>query len=164
MSSQDDELQTIWKLIKDCRVAMLTTEDQDRLRSRPMGLCQSNFDDGCLWFFTRADSPKAQQVDAHRQVNASFANIDDNNFVSLAGPAERVDDRAAIDAHWNGMVKAWFPEGKDDPQLQLLKVHVEQAEYWDGPSSRMVIAFDYLKARTTGEQPDMGEKRKVDLD
>ncbi len=164
MSSRDDARQTIWNLIKDSRIGMLTTEDRGRLRSRPMGLCQNDFDDGCLWFFTRADSPKAQQVDADHQVNVAFSNVDDGNFVSMAGRAERIDDRAAIDVHWNAMVKVWFPDGKDDPQLQLLKVHVDQAEYWDAPSSRMVVAFDYLKARATGEQPDMGENRKLDLD
>lgn len=163
MSNQDAQRETIWKRIKGSHIAMLTTEDQGRLRSRPMGLCQNDFDDGCLWFFTRSDSPKAQQMDAEHQVNVSFTNVNDNNFASLSGRAERVDDPAAIDAHWNAMVKVWFPDGKDDPELQLLRVHVEQAQYWDAPSSRMVIAFDLLKARTTGKQPEMGESGKVDL-
>lgn len=128
-----------------------------------MGMCQSDFDDGCLWFFTRSDSPKARQVDADHQVNVAFTDAGDNTFVSLSGSAERVDDRAAIDAHWNEMVKVWFPDGKQDPQLQLLEINVQQAEYWDAPSSRMVIAFELLKARATGEQPDMGEHRKMEL-
>lgn len=61
------------------------------------------------------------------------------------------------------MLKSWFPEGKDDPNIALLKVDVDQAEYWDAPGSRMVVAFDYLKARITGTAPQLGENKKVDL-
>ena len=153
----------LWELIKDARVAMLTSEDDGRLRSRPMVACQKDFDDGCLWFFTRADSPKAEQVKHEQQVNAAYASAPDNSFVSLSGSASLVRDRAAIDAHWQDMLKAWFPDGKDDPQLALLKVTVAQAEYWDAPGSRMVVALDYLKARLTGQAPELGENRKVDL-
>ena len=72
-------------------------------------------------------------------------------------------DRAAIDEHWNEWIKTWFPDGKDDPDLALIRVDVDTAEYWDGPSSKMVVAFDYLKARMTGKTPDMGENRKIDV-
>lgn len=163
MTSSTDERQKIWTLIKDARVAMLTSDDQGRLRSRPMVASQKNFDDGCLWFFTRADSPKAEQVQQDHQVNAAYASASNNSFISLSGSAGLVHDRAAIDAHWNDMLKAWFPGGKDDANLALLKVDVDQAEYWDAPGSRMVVAFDYLKARVTGKPPQLGENKKVDL-
>jgi general stress protein 26 len=163
MTSTPDERKKIWTLIKDARVAMLTSEDQGRMRSRPMVASQKNFDDGCLWFFTRSDSPKAEQVAREHQVNAAYASASDNSFVSLSGAASLVFDRGDIDAHWNEMVKAWFADGKDDPHLALLKVNVDQAQYWDAPGSRMVVAFDYLKARITGKPPELGENKKVDL-
>lgn len=164
MTSSHDERRKIWELIKDARIAMLTSMDGERLRSRPLAACQKNFDDGCLWFFTGADSAKVAQVQRDHQVNAAYASAADNSFVSLSGLASLVHDRAAIDAHWNDLLKAWFPDGRDDPNLALLKVDVDQAEYWDAPGSRMVVAFDYLKARLTGSQPALGENRKVDLD
>lgn len=163
MTSTTDEREKIWGLIKEARVAMLTSEDNGRLRSRPMVASQKNFDDGCLWFFTQKNSPKAHQVEDDHQVNAAYASAPDNSFVSLSGSASLVFDRADIDAHWNDMVKAWFPGGKDDPNIALLKVDVDQAEYWDAPGSRMVVAFDYLKARITGKAPQLGENKKVDL-
>lgn len=163
MTSTQDEREKIWSLIKEARVAMLTSDDEGRLRSRPMVASQKNFDDGCLWFFTRRDSPKTDQVEHDHQVNAAYASAPDNSFVSLCGSASLVFDRAQIDAHWNDMLKAWFPDGKDDPNIALLKVDVDQAEYWDSPGSRMVVAFDYLKARLTGTRPQLGENKKVDL-
>lgn len=163
MSAHDESRDTIWTLIKDARVAMLTSLDHGRLRSRPMVACQDDFDDGCLWFFTRADSPKADQVEHEHEVNVAYANAPDNSYVSLSGTAHMLRDRAAIDAHWSDAVKAWFPDGKDDRQLAMLKVEVSQAQYWDAPSSRMVVAFDYLKARLGGDRPELGEHRKIDL-
>ena len=163
MTANHEEREKIWSLIKDARVAMLTSEDQQRLRSRPMVASQENFDDGCLWFFTRADSPKVDQVQQAHQVNAAYASTSDNSFVSLSGQAELVRDRAVCEAHWNEKVKAWFPKGKDDPQLAMLKVTVEQVEYWDATASKMVMAYEYMKARVTGTTPDVGENEKMDV-
>jgi general stress protein 26 len=161
-NNRQDDNEKIWSLIKDARIAMLTSERDGRLYSRPMGASQKGFD-GSLWFFTRKSSPKVAEVEAHREVNVSYASAADNSYVSLSGRAVIVEDRAAIDAHWNEWIKTWFPDGKDDPDLALIRVDVDTAEYWDAPSSKMVVAFDYLKARMTGKTPDMGENRKIDV-
>ncbi|URL59845.1 pyridoxamine 5'-phosphate oxidase family protein [Luteibacter flocculans] len=160
--TRQDEKEKIWSLIKDARVAMLTSERDGRLYSRPMVASQKGFD-GSLWFFTRKSSPKVAEVEGHRQVNVAYASASDNSYVSLSGVANLVEDRAAIEAHWNEWIKTWFPDGKDDPDLALLRVDVDTAEYWDAPSSKMVLAFDYLKARITGQTPHVGENRKVDI-
>jgi general stress protein 26 len=60
-------------------------------------------------------------------------------------------------------VKAWFPDGVDDPRLILLKVTPETAEYWDGTSSKIVLAFSLLKAIVTGDQPDAGKHDKINF-
>lgn len=162
VDGRHDDNTRIWSLIKDARVAMLTSERDGRLYSRPMVASQKEFD-GSLWFFTRRSSPKVAEVEAHRQVNVAYASAADNSFVSLSGQASVVQDRADIDAHWNEWIRTWFPDGKDDPDLALIRVDVDTAEYWDAPSSKMVIAFDYLKARVTGKTPDVGENRKIDV-
>ncbi len=163
MTASREERQKIWGLIKDAHVAMLTSEDGNHLRSRPMVASQENFDDGCLWFFTRDDSPKVDQVQADHKVNVSYASTSESSYVSLAGSAALVKDRAVIDQHWNDKAKAWFPKGKDDPAVAMLKVTIEQAEYWDTTSSKMVTAYEYMKARVTGGTPDVGENKKVDV-
>jgi general stress protein 26 len=160
--TRHDDNEKIWSLIKDARVAMLTSEREGRLYSRPMVASQKAFD-GSLWFFTRKSSPKVAEVEAHRQVNVAYASSSDNSYVSLSGVASIVDDQAAIDAHWNEWIKTWFPDGKQDPDIALIRVDVDTAEYWDAPSSKMVVAFDYLKARLTGKTPDMGENRTIEV-
>ena len=61
------------------------------------------------------------------------------------------------------MLKAWFPKGLDDPELALLKVTVEKAEYWDSPSSAVVHLVGLAKALVTGKHYRPGENEKIEL-
>ena len=160
---EQKDFEKLNQMIKDIRVAMLTTEDESgTLRSRPMVNQQRQFD-GTLWFFTRAKSEKSEEIRNNQHVNISYADHDDSVYVSLSGEAEVIQDPQKARELWNTFVQAWFPAGPDDPDLALLRITVEQAEYWDSPSSRMVRLFTILKAAVTGDRPDMGENRKLQL-
>lgn len=158
-----ESIDKLWGLIKSMRVAMMTTLDGNGiLRSRPMAtLSHAGFDDGTLWFFTRSDSDKARELQEHQRVNLSYANPDDQDYVSVSGVAVTVRDRDKIRFLWRDVMTTWFPEGPDDPSIALLKVDVDQAEYWDGPSGTMVYAFGYMKAKITGQSPAPGDHAKI---
>jgi general stress protein 26 len=149
-------------LIKGIKTAMLTTIDKGVLRSRPMQTQEFDFD-GDLWFFTSSNTHKAEEIENDNRVNVSYAAPSVNTYVSVSGTAEIVKDQAKIDEYWNDILKAWFPEGKDSPDLVLLKVSVEQAEYWDSPSSTIVQIAGFVKAMATGERADGGEHEKINL-
>ena len=83
--------------------------------------------------------------------------------MSLSGRATLVQDRAAIDAHWSDILSTWFPKGKEDPDVALLRIEVSDAEYWDAPNSVMVHAYGYLKAKLTGVPPKGGDNEKLHL-
>jgi general stress protein 26 len=144
------------------KVAMLTSEDGGQLRARPMVAAQSDFD-GALYFFTRAHAHKVDEVQATSRVCVSYADPEKQNYVSLSGHAMVVREAALVRAHWSEAMRTWFPKGKDDPDIAILKVEVEQAEYWDAPSSSMVYLYGYAKAVTTGRAPHPGENEKVSL-
>lgn len=150
----------LWSMMKDITFAMLTTEDGGRLRARPMVAAQDSFD-GTLWFFTRASSHKAAEAGSESHVGVTYADPSAQNYVSLSGRATLVRDKPSVEAHWSEAMRTWFPKGTDDPEVALLKVDVDAAEYWDAPSSTMVHAYGYLKARLTGESPHPGENQKV---
>ena len=158
--SQDEAKQKLWTMMASIRFAMLTTDDAGHLRARPMATSQQEFD-GTLWFFTRASSPKVHEVDADQRVGVTFSDPSNQNYVSLSGRARLVQDRPSIEAHWTEAARVWFPQGKDDPEIALLKVDVEAAEYWDAPNSAMVHAYGYVKAVLTGQSPHPGENAKL---
>jgi len=156
----EDEMEKVWSLVKRIGVAMLTSDDDGVLRSRPMAHAQKNFD-GTLWFFTRAGSHKVSELQQDQRVCVSYAEPDRQDYVSLSGTARLVRDAAEVDARWTESARVWFPQGKDDPDLALLRVDVTQAEYWDAPNSTMLHVYGYAKARLTGEAPRPGGHEKV---
>jgi general stress protein 26 len=153
--TETNDTAKLWNLIKAIEVAMMVTEDGDHLRSRPMAMSQKEFD-GTLWFFTRASSHKVTEVAQDHKVNLAFAHPGKSDYVSVSGTCSLVRDAKAVDDHWAESVRTWFPKGKDDPDIALLEVTVQQAEYWDAPSSTMLHAYGYVKAVVTGESPKPG--------
>ena len=126
------------KLVKGTRVAMLTTVAPDgTLRSRPWPRSRRRSARE-LWFFTRASAPKADEMRDNDHVNVTFADAETNRYLSVSGRASVVKDAARIAEMWSGRLKAWFPEGKKDPDLALLRVRVDRAEYWDSKKAGMV--------------------------
>lgn len=162
-ADRNENVRKLGEMIKGIEFAMLTTTEADGLlRSRPMATQQVDFD-GDLYFFTQASSPKVDEVEHEHNVNVSYAKPDDQRYVSVSGKARLVRDRAKIEELWNPALKAWFPKGLDDPELALLKVNVEQAEYWDGPSSAVVYIVGLAKAMVTGQPYHPGDNEKLDL-
>jgi general stress protein 26 len=120
--------------------------------------------DGDLWFFAYSDSDLVQQIAVHPQVNVAFSDSSHNNWVSIAGAASRVDDRAKAEELWSPVLKAWFPDGLETPTLTLVRVTGETAEYWAAAhSSKVVTMLGYAKAAVTGKTPDAGENETVRL-
>ncbi len=156
--------ETLYGIIADIRVAMMTTVEADgSLRARPMW-SQTPDENGDLWFATRIDSSKTHEISREHRVGLAFADPDDQDYVSVSGHAEIVRDTATIEAHWRESMRTWFPNGKEDPELAFIKVTPDYGEYWDAPSSTMLHAFGYAKAALTGKPPQSpGDSAKVDL-
>jgi general stress protein 26 len=163
--TREDDLQKLRELVKDIDFCMLTTVDEGGdLHSRPMS---SNGDidaSGDIWFFTSASSHKVSEVANRPKVNVSFADPKDQRYVSVSGTAELVRDQAKIDELWRPEFKIWFPNGKEDPDVALLRVNVEKAEFWDSPSSTIGYALRFVSSVVTGKQPEFGENKKLNLE
>jgi general stress protein 26 len=159
-----DAVQHLSELIHDIKVAMMTTvEDDGSLRSRPMWTHEAKTFEGELWFFTRQHSHKVDELEHDHHVNLSYAEPKRDQYVSLSGRCSLVTDREKMEKLWTPALKAWFPEGLEDPELSLLRVSVEKAEYWDMPSSRMVQLAGLVKATVTGRPPEPGDNAKVNF-
>ncbi|WP_018477855.1 pyridoxamine 5'-phosphate oxidase family protein [Pontibacter roseus] len=162
-NEQKENLHKLIDKLKDIDTAMMTTVDDDgSLRSRPMRNQQIK-EDGVIWFFTGYESGKSHEIKQDAHVNLSYAKPSDNLYVSVSGRASLVKDRAKIEELWNPALKAWFPEGKEDPNIALIKVTIDKAEYWDSPNSAVVHLIGMVKATVTGEQYDPGENKKINL-
>ena len=157
-----DELHDLRDRIKDVKFGMFTTQDaSSALSSRPLTVQQLD-DAGSLWFFVSDQEAFTRELLDNPSVNVSFADVDDHLYVSVSGRAELSRDRVKAEELWNPAVKAWFPQGLDDPHLALLRVNIQAAEYWDTANSKMVTLFAMAKAAITGKPPkNVGEHREL---
>jgi general stress protein 26 len=161
---REDNLQKLREMVKDIDFCMLTTVDEKGdLHSRPMSSNGDIDPNGDLWFFTAASSLKVSEIENLPKVNVSFADPENQHYVSITGKAQLVRDRSKIEELWRPEFKMWFPEGKDDPEVALLRISLEKAEYWDSPSSTIGYALNFVSSLVTGNEADYGENKKLDL-
>jgi len=145
--TREEAIRTIGNLIGKVPVAMLTTTSaRGWLRSRPMVAQRLPFD-GALWFLASRTAAKSADVRDRRQVNVSYASPECECYVSIAGVATLVEDRARAASLWNASYEPWFPKGLDDPDLVLIRVDAEEAEYWDPAAKKMVIVSELHQRR-----------------
>lgn len=140
-------------LIKDFDNAMFVTQTHtNELRARPMVIAD-HMDNGDLIFITSDDAPKTDEALEHPQVNVTMQGS--NKFLSLSGVASLSFDKAKIHEVWKPTWKAWFPKGKEDPSLSLIRVTARNGEYWDmSGASKIRFAFEAGKALVQGEKLD----------
>lgn len=149
---QSRQLDTLRKLVKDAQIAMLTTATSDgTLISRPLQTLDFD-EDNVLWFVTDSTSEKALEIKTHPHIGLAYADRRDNSYVSISGPARLLRDEQKIDTLWSPAMSLFFPAGKDDPNLVLIRVEIERAEYWDGPGT-IVGKLLYLAAAAITGNP-----------
>ena len=162
-SPQDTSLAKLKELIDDIRIASLVTIDSEgALRSRPM-VTQQMDSEAELWFFTNDHAALAGDIAVNPQVCVSYAAPDRGLYVSVSGSATLVEDFDKIRELWSPALKAWFPEGINDPKLALLRVDIVSAQYWDSSGNKLVQLYTLLKAIATGESAagKMGEHKTL---
>jgi general stress protein 26 len=158
--NRQESIEKLKELIEDIDFCMLTTIDNGHLRSRPMSTQKFEFD-GDLWFFISDNTHKVEEIEKNNRVNVAYSKSSNDTYVSVSGRAEISKDRAKIEELWSPVLKAWFPKGLDDPHLCLMKVTVDQAEYWDTPSGKIVQLIGFVKALATGQEMGYGENEKI---
>jgi general stress protein 26 len=151
----------IGELMREVRICMLTTTGSDgTFDSRPMATQETEFD-GTVYFLTRHESGKVQEIENDAHVSLLYADPAHHNYVAAKGRARVSRDLAKIRELWNPMFKAWFPQGEDDPSIAVLEVEIDEANYWEASSSNLVFAVKYLARAVTGGGVDVGEQGKV---
>lgn len=153
----------VWELIEKAATCMLVTEFDDGLRARPLQP-RPDRDGGFLWFVIDVRGGKDDEIAADAHVCLVFVDHHDKAYLSLTGRAEVRRDAAQAAKIWRDTDDVWWPDGPDDRNVRVLRFLPRLAELWDGPASKAVAAFEFAKARATGEEPDLGQNRKVTVD
>jgi general stress protein 26 len=165
MSKPKTPHDTLWHLIKDMKFGMFTHRHPDgKLHAHPLTTQNRSLDaQGLLYFFVSRATELGQRVQADGNVCINYGDPHKDTWVSITGTARVNSDRAAKEKLFNALLKSWFPGGVDDPNLELVEVKIEHAEYWDIHESKMTQLFKMATAAVTGTPPTMGEHKEVNM-
>jgi general stress protein 26 len=141
-------------LVEDIDFTMLTTQDAGgNLVSRPMSTRQMD-ENGDIWFFLADDSKKADEAQADSDVGLSYLDAKGMRFVSVAGRATVVHDRAKMEELYTPSLDIWLEEGLETPGIALLRVTPAECQFWEPKHGKLVMAAVMLKSLVTKDTPD----------
>jgi general stress protein 26 len=162
--NEDKNHEVLWDLIKETRFCMLSHRHADgSLHSHPLTTQNKELaEDGCLYFFVSKSSEVGQRLQQDGNVNLAYANPDKDTWVSVTGTARVLDDLAKKKELFNVFAKAWFPGGAEDPDMELVEVRIDEAEYWNVKENKLLQLLKMGKAALTETRPrKMGEHKEV---
>ena len=114
---------------------------------------------GQIWFFTRKDTDLARATAG----GMAMFTIQTNDLQAcIGGRLTETLDRARMDKYWNSVVAAWYPDGKDDANLTMLRMDLADAEVWIS-ANPVKFAWEVAKANATHSTPDAGDKAHIDF-
>ena len=159
--ADDSAIARLNDMIGDIQIAMLATMGTDgNLHSRPLAT-QKVQDDGTVFFFTGVQTTAAFESEENCRVNVSYVDPRRSVYISIAGIASVSDDRRKIHELWDPVHSAWFPKGMDDPDLRLLCVQIERAEYWDVATNALSLLVGYARKTITGKADGIGTHERL---
>jgi general stress protein 26 len=155
-----NQVDHVWDLAEKIKVCMLTTQVAGKMRSRPMhGVCDPG--GGCIWFITDQRGAKDEEIKAAPEVCLAFADTGSNAYLSITGNAELLHDAARARELWSAEAQAWWPKGPTDPDVRILRVAPDSAEFWDARGNSIIVALKLAVARLSGRPPQLGKNEKV---
>src|SRR3569833_355003 len=150
----------VWDVIEKVRVGMLTTRSDQGFRARPLD-ARPDKEAGIIWFVTDARSHKVEQINNEHDVCLTFIDDDSRAYLSITGRGSIKQDTLQAQKIWKNTEDVWWPDGPGDANVRVLRVEPHTAELWDGPESSAVAAFEFAKAKLTGDEPNLGQNRKL---
>lgn len=150
-------------LVEEVNICMFTTIDENHnVVSRPMSTSYID-DEANVWFFTNEFSEKVQEVSKDNVVDLIYSHPVKNIYLSVKGTCSLLIDKKKMEELWHPSMKAWLPQGLDDPKICLLKVATETAFFWNQSNSKVGLLFQMLGSLTRGSSYKEDEKGKLDL-
>ncbi len=140
-----------WNAFADSPFVMLQL-DSDPDGAAPMTAQLDPDANHAIWFFTSRDNRFATKGPA----TATFSSKGHDVFARFHGVLSEENSRERLDKQWSNFVEAWFPGGKDDPKLLMLRMDLGDASIWAGElgvigMAKMAIGMD-VRDKVAGQK------------
>lgn len=156
----NEAIEKIIQLAKDQTCLFCTFTGEFAIKARPMST-QAVEEDGTIWFFSSKESNKNSEIARTNKVQLLYGDPGKSDYLSVEGNADIIVDQKKMDELWTPIIKTWFQEGKDDPNLSLLKITPSEAYYWDTKHGKMVSFAKMMVSMVSGKTMDDGIEGKL---
>ena len=152
----------LWKELDEARIVMLGLVGGEPHHMQPMAAFGDMAGDA-IWFFTKKDTDLVSQTGAGHDAMICLMARDMEFQASIHGALTQEIDRAKLEQFWSPFVSAWYPEGKDDPDLTMVRLDPKDARVWVSTRGPITYPLQIAKANRTHTLPDVGGKQDVKL-
>ena len=151
-----------WDEIKDSPFMMVGLQGVDNGFTRPM---TAQIDEGRIYFFAARSEDLFKNMARSNRAIATYAGKGHKLFASIHGTLVEDIDRAVVDRLWNPIIASWYKDGKDDPNLVLLRFDALTADVWeaDTGSTLKAAAMNMLFNIDPGKEHQKDHRAEVEL-
>lgn len=161
--NNQEAVQKLKEIAEKVDVCMFCTNLEERpIASSPMST-QEVDEKGNIWFLSADNSYRNDNIRDNNEVQLFYSLPTDYTFMSVYGKAYIYQDRETIDEYWEPIAKAWFTDGKYDPNVSVIRVEPKDIYYWDTKSNKIVSFFKFAVSAITGTPSDNGIEGKLDV-
>ncbi|MBU3620912.1 pyridoxamine 5'-phosphate oxidase family protein [Polynucleobacter sp. CS-Odin-A6] len=147
----------LYEVLKDFDEAMLATHSATRIHARPMKIARLD-ENMTTYLLTDQNSIKVDEITANSHAVLIFQGA--RKFATVNGELVVDDDRTLIETMWKETWKVWFPLGKSDPNIALLKFTAHEGEFWDSTGIQgLKYIYAAAKAYVAGERPKLDSEQ-----
>jgi general stress protein 26 len=151
-----EAIKKLQELVGSVKTGMLVTSGKSgRNTTRPMAVVDTD-NSGNLWFFADRNSNKVRDIEEDQQVQVIFAHPGKDTFIAVHGRANIETDARYLAEKWNPLIKAWFPQGIEDPALCLIRIKTDEAQYWDTNATKVGSMIKIAVSAVTGKKLEEG--------
>ena len=160
--SPEDLRERLWKELDDARIVMLGLVGGEPHHMQPMAAFGDKAGDA-IWFFTKKDTDLVRQTGEGHQAMICIMAKDMEFQACIHGVVVQDIDRGKMEQFWSPYVSAWYPEGKDDPDLTMVRLDPKDARVWVSQRGPLSYPLKIAKANATHTLPDVSGKKDVSL-
>ena len=151
----------LWKAIEHHKTGMLGLVGSHQHFQPMTGFAEP--ETGTIWFFVSRDNDLMEAADGGGGAEVMFTFQSREVYACIGGRLRADTDRGRIDRVWSPSVAAWYPGGKDDPDLTLLRLDAADAAVWLVEGGLVKYLVEVAKANASKTTPDVGERRDLNL-
>ena len=149
--THSESINTLRELVEEINICLFCSnlKTDNGSTCRPMG-AQKVCEQGNIWFFSEVNSDKNREIKQDKHVQLFFSHPSKSSYLVVNGEAEVIIDKNKKDELWTPFAKIWFKEGKDDPNISIIKVKPTTAYFWDTDGNKMINFFKMIASVVTG--------------